>query len=91
GAGEIFLGFGDFKYKNELLSEMQRLYFAEYAKRSEGKKGNIPLTDGALAYALESLDKAAGDLKFNANFAALLYDFLIRVCEVNGRIKNGGK
>ncbi len=86
-AGEISLEYGEFKYKTELLAEMQRLYFAEYALRAEGKKGDIPLTDGALAYALESLDKAAGDIKFNANFAALIYDFAVGVVTENDKWK----
>lgn len=86
-AGKVFLEYGEFKYKAELLSEMQRLYFAELTLRAEGKKGNIPLTDGALTYALESLDKAAGDVKFNANFGALLYDFTAGVVTENDKWK----
>ncbi len=75
--------YGDFKHKSELLSEMQRIYFSEvknYAN-SAGYRGKI--TKGAAIYAVESINGAFADLKFNANFSSLLYDFLLRVVQNN--------
>lgn len=76
--------YGDFKHKSELLAEMQRIYFSEvksYAKNAE-YKGKI--SKGAAIYAVESVTRAFADLKFNANFSSLLYDFLLRVVNRNG-------
>lgn len=73
--------YGDFKYKRELLAIMQKEYFAE-AKRyaqSPDYRGKLPL--GALLYAVERINGCLADLKFNANFSSLLYDFLLSVAE----------
>lgn len=76
--GTVALKYGETKHKNELLSEMQRLYF-------EALKGEIalPLSKPALVYALENLSGAFADVKFNANFQGLLYDFMLRVVKEN--------
>lgn len=82
-ATKAALKYGDFKYKRELLSEMQRVYFAEvkaYAKNAE-YRGKI--SKGAAVYAVESINSAFADLKFNANFSSLLYDFMLRVVQNN--------
>ena len=71
--------YGDFKYKKELLTAMQREYFAEvkmYAQ-SPDYRGKLPL--GAVVYAVERINGCLADLKFNANFPSLLYDFLLEV------------
>ena len=79
GAGIAALKYGDTKYKSELLGEMQRLYFATL------NGGGLPLEKPACVFALESLNGAFADLKFNANFQGLLYDFLIRVVKENNK------
>ncbi len=73
--GDIVAKYGDTKYKNELLSEMQRLYFSAL----NGGENLKP----ALIYAVEKLNGAFGELKFNAVFSALLYDFLLAVVREN--------
>jgi DNA polymerase-3 subunit delta' len=77
-AGEVATQYGDFKYKPQLLTEMQQIYFEQLRELAMGKESN-GLSKNALVYAIESLDKAMSDIKFNANFPSLLYDFLIRV------------
>ncbi|MDE6586451.1 MAG: hypothetical protein K2K80_07220 [Clostridia bacterium] len=77
GAGQAALKYGDAKHKTELLGEMQRLYFAALSG------GGLPLTKPALTFALEKLGGAFADLKFNASFQGLLYDFLIKVVKEN--------
>lgn len=76
--GELAVKYGETKYKNELLSEMQRLYFDALRDR-EG----LPLERPALVYALENLTGAFADVKFNAFFQGLLYDFMLRVAKEN--------
>ncbi len=76
--GAVAAKYGDTKYKNELLCEMQRLYFAAL-----GGKEQLPLLQPALIYALESLNGAFADLKFNAFFQGLLYGFMLGVVEEN--------
>lgn len=80
--GGICLKYGEIKYREELLSEMQRLYFTAL---TEGEGPASKLTKPALVYALESIDKASADLKFNANFQGLLYGFLLGVLGANRR------
>lgn len=70
--------YGDTKYKNELLGEMQRVYFD--ALTGTGKS---PLTPHALVFALEKLSSAFADVKFNAFFQGLLYDFMLEVVREN--------
>ena len=78
----LSIKYGDIKYRQELLAEMQRLYFTALEKREGAAKD---LTRGALIYALESVDKANADVKFNAYFQSLLYDFMLRVVEENNK------
>lgn len=73
------LEYGDFKYKSELLTEMQRLYFGELKKYAYDGDYKGALKKGAVVYAVESINKAIADVKFNANFSSLLYDFALRV------------
>ncbi len=68
--------YGDIKYKKELLSEMRRLYFSALTEESPFTR---KLGKPVLVYALEKLDKACADITYNANFQALLYDFLLGV------------
>ncbi len=78
--GAIAIKYGETKYKAELLCEMQRCYFS--ALNGEGKAAKV-LSTAAIVYALEELNGAFADLKFNANFQGLLYDFLLKVVKEN--------
>lgn len=78
--GQIAAEFGDTKYKNELLSEMQRLYFSAL---TEGGALAGVLKRPAIIFALEKLNGANADVKFNAFFQGLLYDFMLGVIEEN--------
>lgn len=86
-AGQIALSFGEIKYKNELLAEMQRLYFEQLKMCCSGNSSGAILTKQAIMYALENIPRAAMDVKFNANFSALLYDFTVRVVTENNKWK----
>lgn len=78
--GEVAAKHAETKYKQELLAEMQRLYFSALSGGGELCKKICP---PALIYALEKLNAANADLKFNANFQGLLYDFMLGVVEEN--------
>lgn len=75
--------YGDFKYKKELLAEMQRVYFGQVKNYAKDPDFAGVLSKGAAIFAAESLNGAFADLKFNANFSSLLYDFLLRVTAKN--------
>lgn len=80
--GEIAAKFGDTKYKAELLSEMQRLYFSAL---TEGGRLSEVLNKPALIFALEKVNGANADVRFNAFFQGLLYDFMLGVIEENDK------
>ena len=80
--GEIAAEFGDTKYKAELLSEMQRLYFTAL---TEGGRLAGVLQKPALIFALQKINGANADVKFNAFFQGLLYDFMLDVIEENNK------
>ncbi|MCH5148678.1 MAG: hypothetical protein J1G05_04880 [Clostridiales bacterium] len=80
--GQIAAEFGDTKYKTELLSEMQRLYFTAL---TEGGELAGVLKKPALIFALEKLNGANADVRFNAFFQGLLYDFMLGVIEENDK------
>ena len=80
--GQIAAEFGDTKYKTELLSEMQRLYFTALTK---GGRLSEVLQKPALIFALEKLNGANADVRFNAFFQGLLYDFMLGVIEENDK------
>lgn len=77
--------YGGFKYKNELLAQMQRTYFGELKKYADDGEYKGKLSQGALIYAVESVNKALADVKFNANFPALLYDLTLKIALENGK------
>lgn len=72
--------YGDTKYKEQLLAEMQNVYFSRLKNGGEGG-----LSEHALIFALERLPRAFADLKFNAFFQGLLYDFMLEVIEENDK------
>lgn len=67
----------------ELLAQMQRTYFAELEKYARDGQYEGALAKGAVIYAAENINKAFADMKFNANFPTLLYDFALRVALEN--------
>ncbi len=84
-AARVSSVYGDCKYKRELLSEMQRVYFGEVKKYSSVDNYRGALSFGAAIYAVEAVNKALADLKFNANFSALLYDLTLRIADRNDK------
>lgn len=74
--------YGETKYKEELLSEMQNIYFSAL---TEGGELNKLLQKHTIIYALEELNRANADLKFNAFFQGLLHDFMLKVVRENDR------
>ncbi len=71
--------YGDIKYKKELLFEMQNIYM----KALRGGENPADLPAHTLIYALECLNRANADMKFNAYFAGLLYDLMLRIAKEN--------
>lgn len=78
-AGILSAKYGDIKYKEELLSEMQRIYFLALTENRGSAKN---LAASVKVMALENINNASADLKCNANFSSLLYDFILRIAEV---------
>lgn len=74
--------YGEIKYREELLSQMQNIYFSAL---TEGGKLNTYLQKHTIIYALEEITRANADLKFNAYFEGLLYDFMLRVVKENDK------
>lgn len=76
--------YGDIKYKEELLAEMQRLYFTAL---TEGVGAAKNFSKPALVYALEKINGAVAQVKLNAYFQALLYEFMLDVINFDRRAK----
>jgi hypothetical protein len=81
--------YGDSKYKNELLAEMQRLYYLAYTTYAGAAGNSLTLQiaqtwqKATLCFAEGEVTRAVADVKFNAFFSGLLYDFMLRVMEEN--------
>lgn len=81
--------YGDSKNKEELLARMQSLYFEALSHKlgktaSQNAKTLATMWQQAtLIYALEQCNKAATEVKFNAWFGGLLYNFTLKVMEEN--------
>ena len=84
-AGELSIKYGDIKYKQELLCEMQRLYFSALTSGTGAAK---ELQKSTLIFALEKINGAIADLKFNAYYQGLLYDFILCVVEFENKAKS---
>ena len=82
--GAVASKHGDIKYKEELLAEMQRLYFTALTEGDGAAKG---FGKPALVYALEKINGAVAEVKLNAYFQSLLYDFMLSVIEFDRRSK----
>ncbi|MGN1061291.1 MAG: hypothetical protein ACI4QN_06115, partial [Candidatus Coproplasma sp.] len=84
-ATERAVKWGDFKYKKELLSEMQRRYFAVATRYAQDSEYQGEISVGTAIYAVERINSALADLKFNANFSSLLYNLLVNIVQFEGR------
>ena len=86
--GKTALKYGDVKNKTQLIMQIALNYRNALNSRVNGGKpdevGRAWLTP-TLIYAVESADKACADLKFNAFFQGLLYDFMLRIIEENDK------
>ena len=86
--GAVAAKYGDTQYKNELLTEIQLNFYNALCALSRGDmRGQISKLwhKAALIYAIESVNKACADVKFNAYFQGLLYDMMLRNIEENDR------
>lgn len=79
--GPVAQKYGDTKYKEQLLSEMQNVCFSALT----GRDKSLSLSEHTLIFALEQLSRANADVKFNAFFQGLLYDFMLKVVKENDR------
>ncbi len=85
--GAVCAKYGEFKYKNELLGRMQSLIFAALTGKKEGEEIAARRSKQTLISASEWINSAAADVKFNAQFSALLYDFCLRFNEEDSKWK----
>ena len=86
--GEVAVKLCETKHKTELLREVGLLFHGALCERTRGGElGKIARLwqTPALIYAVESVDKACADLKFNAFFQGLLYDLMLRIIEENNK------
>ena len=74
--------YGDTKYKEQLLAEMQNVYFSALTGSTNS---DTSLSEHTLIFALEQIQRACADIRFNAFFQGLLYDFMLKVVEENDR------
>ncbi len=86
-AARYSLEYGEIKEKQELLKQVQRLWFSRLKDLSSGDIAVGNLTRPALLYAVDKVNKALGDLNFNASFPNLLYDLLSCVVTENDKWK----
>ena len=84
-ATESAVKWGDFKYKKELLSEMQRRYFAVVKRYATNSDYSGEISVGTAIYAVERINSALTDIKFNANFSSLLYTLLMDIVQFESR------
>jgi DNA polymerase III delta prime subunit len=81
-AAQLSIKYGDSKYKNQLLCQMQRKYSVALQSAIAGKVTAHSVK--CLIYAIESINDSIADVKFNANFSSLLYDLIIRIIQKDG-------
>ncbi len=85
--GETAAEFGDFRNKTQLLGQIQTLILSALKAEGDGRAIAARWTVPALIWASENIVKAAADVKFNAQFAAVLCDLLLRWTEENEKWK----
>ena len=85
--GPLAIKHGETKYKTELLTQMSVIFHSALVNRLNGCEDEISRlwATPALIYAEECLAKANADVKFNAFFQGLLYDFMLRLTEENNK------
>ncbi len=85
--GPVAIKYGETKYKTELLTQTGIIFNAALKKKLDGAEDEISKLWAipALIYAQESLSKAYADVKFNAFFQGLLFDFMLRLIEENNK------
>ena len=85
--GAVAIKHGETKYKTELLTQMGIIFHTALVEKTQGGGDEVSAlwTAPALIYAGESLTKACADVKFNAFFQGLLYDFMLRLIEENNK------
>lgn len=87
-AGEVSLKYADVKRKQELLRQMGRIYFSKLKEcLSPGDICGSVWTRPALLYAVNAVDRAVEEDKFNANFSALLFNLTSGVITENDKWK----
>ena len=87
-AGEVSLKYADIKQKGELLRLIQSIYYSWLSQcLSPGDICRSDLTRPALLYAVEAVNRALEDYKFNANFSALLFDLAAGIITENDKWK----
>lgn len=87
-AGAAALKYGEIKRKNELLTELGLIYHTALCEKTQGlNSGKVARlwSTSALIYAVERVDRAAVELKFNAFFQGLLYDLMLGIIEENNK------
>lgn len=72
--------YGDEVRKRELLAQIQRVYYDALTGVTKLKWSNA-----TLIYAVEAVVNALTDVKFNCNFASLLYEFMLSVIRFEER------
>lgn len=80
--------YGDTKYKSELLSEISLLLHNALEEKVKNKaQGEVAraFQTPVLIGACERVDKASADLKFNAYFQGLLFNFMLNNIEENNK------
>ena len=83
--GAVAVKYGDIKYKTELLNAVAQNYRKMLEARVNGGETASRIETPALIFALNSVDRACRDLKFNAYFQGLLYDLMLRIIEENDK------
>ena len=87
-AGELCLEYAEVKEKEELLRQLQLIYFGELkACISRSDMVGAVFVRPAYIYAAEAVNKALEDLKFNANFSSLLFNLMCGVITENDKWK----
>lgn len=79
--GEIATRHAETKNKEELLAHVQRIYYDALVGEYD-----LKWSKGTLVYAVESVVRAITDVRFNANFSALLYNLMLDVIRFEGRV-----
>ncbi len=87
-AGDVSLKYADIKQKGELLRQIQCIYYSALTQcLSPGDICRSDMTRPALLYAVQAVNRALEDNKFNANFSALLFDLAAGIITENDKWK----